>query len=127
MYAFFNSVPEKGLDGRTGNADPILQMTNPLQKTNQTGLEAAVKPREHVLNDAYRRHSCAGMAEDPKLPAEITEGLEGSGPDKNKSYDGQMESVQVPDAGTTCIRRFGFEERLVCHARAERAWLEHLR
>jgi hypothetical protein len=23
MYAFLNSVPEKGLDGRTGNAEPM--------------------------------------------------------------------------------------------------------
>ena len=29
--AFFNSVPEKGLDGYTGNAVPFLQMPNPEQ------------------------------------------------------------------------------------------------
>src|SRR6185436_13683385 len=27
FFAFFNTVSEKGLDGRTGNAEPVLQLT----------------------------------------------------------------------------------------------------
>ena len=29
FYAFFNNVPERGLDGRNGNADPVLLLTSP--------------------------------------------------------------------------------------------------
>ena len=29
FFAFFNTIPEKGLDGRTGNAEPFLQLPSP--------------------------------------------------------------------------------------------------
>ena len=32
FYAFFNNVPEKGLDGATGNAEPVVQLPTPEQK-----------------------------------------------------------------------------------------------
>src|SRR5712692_8152513 len=32
FYAFFNNIPEKGLDGRKGNAEPYLQIPSPEQE-----------------------------------------------------------------------------------------------
>ena len=32
FFAFFNTVPERGLDGYEGNADPVLQLPTPEQK-----------------------------------------------------------------------------------------------
>ena len=32
FYAFFNNIPEKGLDGRKGNAEPYIQVPSPRQR-----------------------------------------------------------------------------------------------
>ncbi|HYI93134.1 MAG TPA: DUF1553 domain-containing protein [Bryobacteraceae bacterium] len=49
FFAFFNNVDEKGLDGRTGNAKPLLQLPTPEQKVRDEQLEAAIKTREDAL------------------------------------------------------------------------------
>ncbi|MDE3195379.1 MAG: DUF1553 domain-containing protein [Acidobacteriota bacterium] len=49
FFAFFNNTPEKGLDGRTGNADPYLQLPSPEQKARQEELKAAIKSHEAAL------------------------------------------------------------------------------
>jgi hypothetical protein len=51
LYAFFNRVPEKGLDGRAGNAEPILTLPTPEQEVYVKELEAAIKAREKALGD----------------------------------------------------------------------------
>lgn len=46
FYAFFNNAPEKGLDGREGNADPVVQIPSPEQQRQLDDLTheiAAVK------------------------------------------------------------------------------------
>lgn len=50
--AFFNSVPEKGLDGYTGNAVPYLQMPNDDQKRYKEILLQAIKTRDQEINVA---------------------------------------------------------------------------
>ncbi len=55
FYAFFNNLPEKGLDGRTGNADPVLTLPRPEQKTRLDEIEAAIKAREESLLDKHVR------------------------------------------------------------------------
>src|SRR5262249_14727529 len=49
FFAFFNTVPEKGLDGRTGNAEPVLQMPSPEQKTRLDELKIKVAAKEAEL------------------------------------------------------------------------------
>jgi hypothetical protein len=51
LYAFFNRVPEKGLDGRAGNAEPILTLPTPIQAAQVKELETAIKTREKALAD----------------------------------------------------------------------------
>ena len=51
FFAFFNSVPEVGLDGRTGNAKPILKLTTPEQQARLDEIEAAIKRTELALAD----------------------------------------------------------------------------
>lgn len=51
FYAFFNNVPELGLDGRTGNAAPTLMLTTPAQQTLLDDLKASIKEREKALAD----------------------------------------------------------------------------
>ena len=51
FYAFFNSVPELGLDGRTGNAAPILPLPTEEQKAEQQRLTGAIQDLTDALSD----------------------------------------------------------------------------
>lgn len=51
FYAFFNSVPEVGLDGRTGNAAPILSLPTDEQKAEQQWLIGAIQDLTDALSD----------------------------------------------------------------------------
>ncbi len=49
--AFFNSVPEVGLDGRDGNAKPFLALPTAEQKSRQDTLTATIKAKEKLLDE----------------------------------------------------------------------------
>src|SRR5204862_7327031 len=49
FYAFFNNVPEKGLDGREGNAVPILKLPSETQTTRLAALRSDVREAEAGL------------------------------------------------------------------------------
>ena len=49
FFAFFNTVAEKGLDGRTGNAEPLLQLTEGDQEAELKRLKAEIKEHEETL------------------------------------------------------------------------------
>ncbi len=51
FYAFFNSVPEVGLDGRTGNAAPMLSLPTDAQKAKQQELTRAIQELTDALSD----------------------------------------------------------------------------
>jgi len=65
LYAFFHNVPESGLDGRKGNAAPVLRTPRPEQQRKLEELAAAISALEKKL---------AGMApEKKKGNAELAE------------------------------------------------------
>ena len=51
FFAFFNTVPEFGLDGRTGNAAPVLPLPTPEQQARLDELNASIAAREEALAD----------------------------------------------------------------------------
>jgi hypothetical protein len=51
FFAFFNSVNEEGLDGRFGNAKPILQLPDDKQKKKLDNLRSEISLREEMLCD----------------------------------------------------------------------------
>ncbi|HKE05888.1 MAG TPA: DUF1553 domain-containing protein [Blastocatellia bacterium] len=51
FYAFFNSVPEVGLDGRTGNAAPLLPLPTDEQKAKQQELTRTIQDLTDALSD----------------------------------------------------------------------------
>jgi hypothetical protein len=51
FYAFFNNVPEVGLDGRTGNAVPLLPLPSGEQQAELDRLNEAIRTRERALAD----------------------------------------------------------------------------
>jgi hypothetical protein len=52
LYAFFNAVPENGIDGSKGNAVPLLRVTGPAEKSRLAALEAERTAAEKALADA---------------------------------------------------------------------------
>jgi len=50
LYAFFNSIPENGLDGQKGNAVPVLQVPSAPQQKRLDELAASVKQLEQQLS-----------------------------------------------------------------------------
>ena len=50
MAAFFNTVPEKGLDGQKGNAAPVLALPSEAQEKRLKELKAAMAARAEVLD-----------------------------------------------------------------------------
>jgi len=51
FYAFFNSVPEKGLDGQKGNAMPFMPLPTDEQRAKQETLTKAIRDLEDELGD----------------------------------------------------------------------------
>jgi len=51
FFAFFNNVPEVGLDGRTGNAVPVLPLPTAEQQARLDELNAAISTRDAALAD----------------------------------------------------------------------------
>jgi hypothetical protein len=51
FFAFFNNVPERGLDGRNGNADPVLLLTSPAQDARLAELTDAIEAAQRALAD----------------------------------------------------------------------------
>ena len=49
FFAFFNNVEEKGLDGKTGNAEPFLKLPTPEQAETEKQIEAGLKNAEAFL------------------------------------------------------------------------------
>jgi hypothetical protein len=77
FYAFFNNVPEAGLDGRTGNAAPVLPLPTPEQQVRLDALDASIKAREAELAEDVVAPLQAAWeaAAAPTLPARVTDGL----------------------------------------------------
>jgi hypothetical protein len=50
FFAFFNSVSDKGLDGKAGNAEPYLQLPTPDQEARAKDLAGKIKEAEAIIN-----------------------------------------------------------------------------
>ncbi|MDA1315538.1 MAG: DUF1553 domain-containing protein [Acidobacteria bacterium] len=78
FFAFFNAVPEKGLDGQTGNAAPMLQLPTKLERKELKKVEREIvrtkrklpKPEIDRLERAWRP---AALGE---IPSATTEALQ---------------------------------------------------
>src|SRR6185295_11199342 len=52
FFAFFNTVPEQGLDGRTGNAAPVMLLPSHDQQVRLDELDAAIASKQAALADS---------------------------------------------------------------------------
>ena len=77
FFAFFNTVPERGLDGTRGNADPVLPLPSPDQQRQIQDLDSriastlAALPEKQVIaeENQWRQEHLA------KLPESSSDGL----------------------------------------------------
>ena len=94
FFAFFNTVAEEGLDGRTGNAKPFLPLPTPEQKRRQDELTAAVEAQEEALDDKvispaqgeWERQFAGRVPESPRAGLSAHYELDGSFSDVTGSY-----------------------------------------
>ncbi len=77
FYAFFNSVPEKGLDGIKGNADPVLQLPSPDQARLRAELKAKIATLTERISDKTIRSLQSSWEKDAlaTIPRPAREGL----------------------------------------------------
>ena len=74
FFAFFNSVPEKGLDGKNGNAAPVLEMPTAAQASEVSWLEQAIADHDAALAekemqplvDAWAKTRLGSLPEPPR-------------------------------------------------------------
>ena len=51
FFAFFNNIPEKGLDGQRGNAQPLLQLPTPSEESRLSKVKREIESTERKLPD----------------------------------------------------------------------------
>jgi Protein of unknown function (DUF1553)/Protein of unknown function (DUF1549)/Concanavalin A-like lectin/glucanases superfamily/Planctomycete cytochrome C len=90
FYAFFNSVPEVGLDGRTGNAAPVLPLPSPEQQARLNELNAAISAREAATADKLVAPLQAGWE---KAFAETVAPIDGNGPVAHYELDASFSDL----------------------------------
>jgi hypothetical protein len=75
--AFFNSIPEKGLDGYTGNAEPVLPLPNAAQAERLKALKQAIENRAADLDEDFilAKQRLWEKSRFERLPASPTKGL----------------------------------------------------
>src|SRR5205807_2260617 len=52
FYAFFNSIPEKGLDGRRGNAEPVVRIPTAEQARDEERVKKELAETQLALSEA---------------------------------------------------------------------------
>ena len=81
LYAFFNTVPENGLDGKQGNAAPLLRIPTIEQQQRQRELTMALSDAEKQLQAAENHHRQAQsqweakVVGDESVPADVRQHL----------------------------------------------------
>jgi hypothetical protein len=77
FFAFFNTVPEKGLDGRSGNAAPVLELPTAAQASETAWLQQAIAEHEAALPEKETGPLVAAWEKTraATLPAPASDGL----------------------------------------------------
>jgi mono/diheme cytochrome c family protein len=69
LFSYFNAVPEKGLDGREGNAAPLLSLATPEQNARLAALREKVAIADKALAELAKQAN-AGRPEWEQAPGE---------------------------------------------------------
>ena len=94
--AFFNNVPEKGLDGYTGNAVPFLQMPDAQQTSIKDTLLKAIKAKDSDIKSAEG----AWEQREREMPVvDVTSGLT-----DEYAFDNSLSNSLHPDTTATIVK-----------------------
>jgi hypothetical protein len=74
LYAFFNNVPEQGLDGRKGNAAPAIPAPSPAQQEALDGLAESIRDAERELDGPMSQADLAQERWDKEFRADGPKG-----------------------------------------------------
>ena len=87
FFAFFNTITERGLDGRLGNAKPFIRLTSPAQQRQLDGIERQTSALEEAmpLDKVDRWVAEWSKPALSKIPAATTNGLVA-----HYEFDGQL-------------------------------------
>ena len=104
LFAFFNNVPEKGVDGSKGNAAPLLRVPSPAQERTLAALDAELAKARTAYKE-FEQMIAAGQAEWEKKFAQSVasippEGLVVHFPLDSRavtSFDAKRGAVRVPE------------------------------
>jgi mono/diheme cytochrome c family protein len=103
FFAFFNTVPERGLDGYEGNADPVLQLPTPEQKRQIDGLnqqiagvlEAMAEKEMLALRNEWQKTRLATSPEPPSNGLAAHYAFNGDLSDALSKHDGKLVRGEV--------------------------------
>jgi hypothetical protein len=75
--AFFNNIPEKGLDGQKGNAEPVLRLPSPEQQKREDEVLTRIPELEKLLDseEVKRSFELWQQTAAARMPAPTREGL----------------------------------------------------
>jgi hypothetical protein len=90
FFAFFNSVPEEGLDGRRGNAVPVLPLPSDAQQGQLENLDAAIRTREKATADDVVKPL---QAEWERRMSETVTPIDGNAPAAHYELDGSFSDI----------------------------------
>jgi hypothetical protein len=105
FFAFFNTVPEKGLDGRSGNAAPVLEMPTSAQASEVAWLQQAIAGHESAIPEketqpllaAWAKTRLATLADAPRDGLLAHYAFEGNLADSSGSHrDGKTVRGNTP-------------------------------
>jgi uncharacterized protein DUF1553/uncharacterized protein DUF1549/concanavalin A-like lectin/glucanase superfamily protein len=103
FYAFFNTVPERGLDGYEGNADPVLQLPTAEQKRQMDDLNRQIAsvltamPEKGVLaqRNEWQKTRMATLPEPPSEGLATHYAFNGDLSDAVSRHDGKLVRGEV--------------------------------
>ena len=111
MFAFFNTVPERGLDGQTGNAAPVLELPTPAQQQEMDQLNrqiaetlAAIPEKEMVAQENQWRAAALSSAQEEKLNTEAQRHRD----EKGESNE-ETACLQASSNSSPCLRASALE------------------
>jgi len=103
LYAFFNNLPENGLDGRTGNAPPMLRFPSREQQEQLDKLAAEIKAVEAKIAGVDSASGAAPTEEEAKqFKTELT-ALRKRQTDLDASVPSSMVMQELPQPKETFV------------------------
>jgi hypothetical protein len=103
LYAFFNNLPENGLDGRTGNAPPMLRFPTRAQQEQLDELAAEIKAVEVKIGGGGESSGPTPSDEETKqLKAELA-ALKKQQTDLEAKVPSSMVMQEKPEPGETFV------------------------